>query len=96
MPFHVFNLPEAEVLYKDNSLCFGLIRSLGHLFLVRKEQQNLFFFQVTYVLALVESCGNQNPYNGTISLKENLTVISLLYPLNQVSADMVLGVNTFD
>lgn len=54
------------------------------------------FFQVTYVLALVESCGNQNPYSGNISLKENLTVISLLYPLNQVSADMVLGVNTFD
>lgn len=31
-----------------------------------------------------------------ICLKENITVISLLCPLNQASADVVLGVDTFD
>lgn len=34
--------------------------------------------------------------SGTLCIKENITIISLIYTLNQASADMVWDMNAFD
>lgn len=84
LPFHVFSLPEAEVLYKDNCLCFGLIRTLSHLKgHVCKGQQ--FFISGDLYADFGGELWESKPIeanSGNVCLKENITVISLLYPLN--------------
>jgi len=69
LSFHVFNLPEAKVLYKDNGLCFGLIRSLIHLKgHVSKEQQNLLF--LNYMDGELWESKSIKAISGNICLKE--------------------------
>lgn len=85
LPFHFSSLPETRVLYKDNGLCFLLIRRFGHLKgHACEEQQNVVFKCVDFSGELWESKSIE-VISGNGCVKENTTVISLLYSLNPSS-----------